>query len=108
VDTQAPHPNKNWWVISFLVTGDESGVMAVSAEGLIRSTLWEHEGGSQPLAAAVERFGDQSPGEQEEWRRAVQRGGEDWRRPIATCRYLHRDGVSTMTAARGSTRPNCR
>jgi hypothetical protein len=66
------------WVISFLVTGDAAGVMAVSAEGLIKTTLWEHPNGSQPVASTVARFGDLSTTEQDDWRRLLHREADDW------------------------------
>lgn len=75
--TQRPDPGKNWWILSFLVTGDEDGVMAVSAEGLIRSTLWDDENGSQPLTSTVRRFCDMSLSEQEDWHRALQQSTDD-------------------------------
>jgi hypothetical protein len=46
-----PEPDEKWWVVSFLVTGDEDGVMAVTAEGRMRSALWEHPDRSQPIAS---------------------------------------------------------
>src|SRR3954471_10874931 len=64
--TQPSDRPSNWWVVSFLVTGDKEGVMAVSAEGLIRSSLWENKNGSQPLTSTVRRFGDLTPAEQDE------------------------------------------
>ncbi|MDQ6949512.1 MAG: hypothetical protein M3256_25495 [Actinomycetota bacterium] len=65
------------WVISLLVTGDGAGVMAVSAEGLIKTTLWKHPDGSQPVASTVVRFSELSPTEQDDWRRLLQREAGD-------------------------------
>jgi hypothetical protein len=70
-------PDEKWWVVSFLVTGDEDGVMAVAAEGLMQSALWESADGSQPVASTVGRFGDLPPHEQEDWRRVMQRQAID-------------------------------
>ena len=66
------------WVVSFLVHGDEAGVMAVSAEGLIKTTLWEHGDGAQPLASTVTRFRDLSDADQAQWRRLLQQQADDW------------------------------
>jgi hypothetical protein len=71
-------PAAHRWVISFLVTGDEAGVMVVSAEGLIKTTLWGSPDGPQPLASTVARFGDLSPSEQDRWRFVLDHAEDDW------------------------------
>jgi hypothetical protein len=60
------------WVISFLVTDDEAGIMAVSAEGLVKTTLWGHPDGSQPIASTVARFAELSAADQDDRRRLLE------------------------------------
>lgn len=60
------------------VTGDNAGVDAVSAEGLIKTTLWEHPNGAQPIVSTVARFADLSPKEQDQWRGLLQREMDGW------------------------------
>ena len=67
-----PFPDKNWWVLSFLVRADEDGVSAVSAEGRFKIDLWNGDG-PQPLASTVMRFRDLAPSEQDQWRLLWQR-----------------------------------
>ena len=67
-----------YWVISFLVTGDNAGVDAVSAEGLIKTTLWEHPDGVRPIVSTVARFADLSPIEQDQWRQLLEREADPW------------------------------
>lgn len=66
------------WVISFLVTGDEEGVMAVDAEQCMKSALWEHPDGAEHITSTVARFQDLSPVEQDGWERILQREAEDF------------------------------
>jgi hypothetical protein len=44
------------WVLSILVKGDDSGVMALTAEGLVKSVLWQEPAGAQPIFATLVRF----------------------------------------------------
>src|SRR5258708_4793310 len=55
-------------VVSVLVAGDETAPGAVTAEGLIKATLWEHQDGAQPIASTVARFEDLDGRQQTAWR----------------------------------------
>lgn len=66
------------WVISFLVTGDEEGVMAVDAEHRMTSALWEHPNGAEHITSTVARFQDLSPAEQDGWERILRRESDDF------------------------------
>ena len=66
------------WVISFLVTGDEEGVMAVDAEHRMRSVLWEYPNGAEHITSTVARFQDLSPVEQDGWERILRREADDF------------------------------
>lgn len=65
------------WVVSILVTGDEDGFLAVNAEGLLKTTLWDHPEGAQPVASTVARLRDLSQDEQDDWHRVLRRPAED-------------------------------
>ncbi len=70
---------KRRWVISFLVTGDEEGVMAVSAENRMKSALWENPEGAEHITSTVGRFGDLDPVEQDRWESILRREADDFR-----------------------------
>ncbi|MEO5678906.1 MAG: NADPH-dependent FMN reductase [Acidimicrobiales bacterium] len=71
-------PDPPLWVISILVTGDEEGVRAVSAEGAIKSILWELWRGAQPVTSRFARFRDLSASEQAQWHQQLQREADAW------------------------------
>ncbi len=65
------------WVLCFLVTADHESVMAVSAEGLIKTTLLGHPEGAKPIVSTVTRFADLSDEEQDRWHLLLRREVED-------------------------------
>jgi hypothetical protein len=60
------------------LAGDREGVMAVSAEGLVKTVLWGHPDGAQPLASTVARFADLSDDNQARWHLQLQREADQW------------------------------
>ena len=64
------------WVISLLVTAHDA-VEAVSAEGLLKTTLLDHAEGPQPVVSTVVRLADLPPAVQRDWRLAIQREADD-------------------------------
>jgi hypothetical protein len=64
------------WVLSILVNGDDAGVMAVTAEGLVKSVLWQEPAGAQPILSTVARFADLSRAEQDRWELLLSRENE--------------------------------
>lgn len=73
-----PDEAKPRWVISFLVVGDEEGVMAVDAEHRMRSALWEHPNGAEHISSTVARFRELSPVVQDEWEGILRREADDF------------------------------
>lgn len=64
------------WVLSLLVKGDRAGVMAVTAEGAIKSALWGEPDGAQPICSTVARFEDLSEAERDRWEEVLRRDGD--------------------------------
>ena len=66
------------WVVCLLITGDREGIMAVSAEGLLKTTLLREADGAQPIASTVARYSDLSDDAQAQWHLLLQRDADDW------------------------------
>jgi hypothetical protein len=48
----------------------------VTAEGLVKSVLWQEPAGAQPIFSTVVRFADLSQAEQERWELLLRRENE--------------------------------
>ena len=72
-----PEDLSNRWVLCVLVTGDAEGVDAVTAEGLIKHSLWNNPAGAKPLVSTLARFADLSDDEQARWEARLRREADE-------------------------------
>lgn len=75
---QEDNDNRERWVVCVLVTGDGEGVLAVSAEGLMKTALLNQTTGARPIASTVARFDDLSEDDQARWQLLLRREADDW------------------------------